>query len=71
MERLVFTGIFSFCLSGMMSGWVTYINLGLSATFLHSWSLAFVNAWPAAFVAAWLINPLVRVLTAKIMRGAS
>ena len=53
MERIIFTALFSCCLSGLMSGWVTFINLGITDTFLSDWSMAFIKAYPMAFVAAY------------------
>ena len=49
MERIIFTALFSCCLSGLMSGWVTFINLGITDTFLSDWSMAFIKAYPMAF----------------------
>ena len=68
MQRFVFTFIFSFFLSLMMSAWVTYINLGFSAVFVDKWMIAFVNAWPAAFTVAFLLNKPVARLTEFVMR---
>lgn len=66
MEKLVFTGLFSFCLSSMISGWVTYVNLGMTDDFVTSWGTAFYNAWPISFVAAFLLSEPVKKIAAKI-----
>lgn len=47
--HFIFTLVFSFMMSFLLSAWVTYLNLGLSNTFVQSWLTAFINAWPAAF----------------------
>lgn len=67
MQRFVFTLLFSFFLSFMMSGWVSFINLGFSEAFIGQWMIAFSNAWPAAFIAAFLLNKPVTKLTGYIM----
>lgn len=58
--HFVFTAVFSFLMSFLLSAWVTYVNLGFSETFLYSWLIAFINAWPAAFVVAFTVAPPIR-----------
>lgn len=53
--HFIFTAAFSFLMSFLLSAWVTYVNLGLSDTFIASWMKAFANAWPAAFVVAFTV----------------
>lgn len=67
MQRLIFTGLFSMCLSCLMSAWVTFINLGFSADFFFQWGIAYLNAWPAAFIASLLLNYPITKLTGAIM----
>jgi len=55
----------SLVLSSMMSGWVTWINLGWSANFLMNWSQAFYLAWPAAALISFFIGPEVHKLSTK------
>lgn len=50
LQRFCFALCMSLVLSFLMSGWVTFINLGASAGFIGAWSHAFLLAWPAAFV---------------------
>ncbi|MCD8520869.1 MAG: DUF2798 domain-containing protein [Saccharospirillaceae bacterium] len=71
MQRFIFTLIFSFCLSLLMSGWVTFINLGIGSNFLSHWSVAFLNAWPAAFTIAYILSPSVQKLSATLTRRLS
>ncbi len=69
MQRLVFTGLFSLCLSCLMSAWVTFINLGFSADFFFQWGIAYLNAWPAAFVASlFLRHPITRLTDTIVSR---
>ncbi|WP_440054525.1 DUF2798 domain-containing protein [Pseudoalteromonas sp. T1lg65] len=67
MQKLIFTLLLSLCLSFMVSGWVTYINLGLVTNFTARWAHAFCNAWPASFVAAYLLSGPVSTITQRIM----
>ncbi|MGX9415989.1 DUF2798 domain-containing protein [Vibrio sp. RC27] len=63
MTKLIFTVLFSCCLSFIVSAWVTYINIGLTHDFIDRWAFAFVNAWPAAFTAAYLLSSSVMKFT--------
>jgi len=63
MTKFIYTVLFSCVLSCIMSAWVTYINIGLTANFLGKWQVAFLNAWPAAFVCAYLLAPVVGKVT--------
>lgn len=51
-----------------MSGWVTYINLGITSVFVAKWAVAFINAWPAAFTASFILNKPVTRLTELVVR---
>ncbi|NOU51257.1 DUF2798 domain-containing protein [Pseudoalteromonas sp. JBTF-M23] len=66
MQKLIFTLLLSLCLSFMVSGWVTYINLGLVTDFASRWTQAFCNAWPASFTAAYLLSSPISVITLRI-----
>lgn len=68
MNKLLFTALFSLCLSALVSGWVTYINLGAGPGFVKHWGLAYVNAWPMAFLAAYLLTAPVKALTNKLLK---
>lgn len=63
MQRFIFTVLLSFCLSLLMSAWVTFLNLGLSPMFLSKWMHAFLLAWPPAFLIAYFFAPLVNRLS--------
>ena len=66
--HFIFTLIFSFMMSFLLSAWVTYVNLGLSNTFVQSWLTAFINAWPAAFLVAFTVAPPIRAAVIKLIR---
>ncbi|WP_258313023.1 DUF2798 domain-containing protein [Alteromonas sp. KUL49] len=57
----------SLILSLLMTLWVTYINLGFTASFFNDWRLAFMYAWPVAWIVSFLFGPLVTQLTLKIV----
>ncbi|WP_020590709.1 DUF2798 domain-containing protein [Kiloniella laminariae] len=66
-QRLLFSALMSFVLSFLMSCWVTWINLGLSAMFIERWLNAFILAWPAAAAVSFLFGPIVQQLTLRIL----
>lgn len=66
--HFIFTLIFSFMMSFLLSAWVTYVNLGLSNTFVQSWLTAFINAWPAAFLVAFTVAPPISAVVIKLIR---
>lgn len=65
--RVVNTAIMSFFLSGFMTLYVTWINLGLVEGFIAHWLKAWVMACPAAFVGVMLLSPIVLKITRSIM----
>ncbi|MCO7189393.1 MULTISPECIES: DUF2798 domain-containing protein [unclassified Pseudoalteromonas] len=67
MQKLIFTTLFSFCLSALVSGWVTYLNLGIDAEFVPHWFSAFLHAWPVALITAYLLSGPVQTLTHCIL----
>ncbi|UGQ47421.1 DUF2798 domain-containing protein [Massilia endophytica] len=64
--RLTFAGLMSLLMSGLMSAWVTWLNLGLSPAFPSRWLHAFVAAWPAAFLIVVLAAPKVQRLASRL-----
>ena len=65
--HFIFTLAFSFMMSFLLSAWVTFVNLGLSDTFMQSWLTAFINAWPAAFLVAFTVAPPIRAVVIKLI----
>jgi len=63
-SRLIATILMSFGLSLLMSGWVTFLNLGLTDGYFSRWMAAFQLAWPAAAVIAFFLGPPVQKATA-------
>lgn len=65
-RRVSFSFCMSLVLSLLMTGWVTYLNLGITNTFFQSWSKAFILAWPAAFLIALFCSELVGRMATKL-----
>lgn len=65
LTRFCFSFYMSLFLSVLMSGWVTFINIGLDGQFMESWLRAFLLAWPAAFIIAFSCAGVVRKMAEK------
>ena len=65
-RRLIQAIVMAFLLSAAMSGWVTWINLGLVGDFPAQWFDAFRLAWPPAALIAFLIGPGVSRLSLRL-----
>ncbi|WP_036229606.1 DUF2798 domain-containing protein [Marinobacterium jannaschii] len=65
-QRLIQSALMSLVLCVLMTCWITFLNLGMSADFLARWGKAFLLAWPAAFVIAFSMGPGVMKLTQRI-----
>lgn len=59
--------IMSAVMACLMTGFVTWLNLGLTADFLSRWLHAFALSWPVACAAAFLAIPVSVRLTGKIL----
>jgi len=66
-EFLLFSLLMSTFMTFIMSGVVSYINIGLVDDFLKIWSVAFVNAFVVAFPSVMIVVPIVRKLVAKLL----
>lgn len=62
-QPVIMAGIMAF----MMTGFITWLNLGLPEGFLLLWARAFVIAWPLAATAAYIAIPIAQKLTLKIL----
>jgi Protein of unknown function (DUF2798) len=51
----------------LMTGFVTWLNLGFPENYFALWARAFVIAWPIATCAAFLAIPVSVKLTGKIL----
>ena len=66
--RFVFPVIISALIVFVVSGVVTFTNIGLRADFVRRWLKAFVTGWPVAAVLAFIAIPYVRRATEVIVR---
>lgn len=64
--RVIFASLMSLLMSIIMSGWITWLNIGFRPDYAERWLHAFLSAWPAAFAAVMLIAPSVQRATARI-----
>lgn len=51
----------------IMTGFVTWMNLGFTADYVGNWAKAFVFAWPVASVSAYLALPIAPKITLWIV----
>jgi hypothetical protein len=65
--RYIFPVVMAFFMALLMTGVITFINLGLTGDFLAQWLKAFAVAWPLASLVAFLAVPLARRITAAIV----
>lgn len=64
--RMIFAILMSFLMTVIMSGWITWLNIGFRPEYAARWGHAFLAAWPAAFLAVMLIAPSVQRVTQRI-----
>lgn len=65
--RLLNTAIMAILLSGLMTIYVTSINLGMIENFISYWIKAWILAAPAAFVCVFILATPVQKVTRKIL----
>jgi hypothetical protein len=61
--RFIFPVIITAIIVFVVSGVVTWTNIGFRADFVVRWMSAFIVGWPVASVAAFIVIPPVRRLT--------
>lgn len=66
-QRLVFAFFMSLLMSCLMSGVITFINLGIVDNFIFIWFEAYWKAFIVAFPIIYIVAPLVHKLTAKLI----
>lgn len=65
--RMMFALLMSCLMSLLMTGWVTWINVGIGSRFMAQWSHAFLMAWPAAFVIVVIAAPTMQRLSKRLL----
>ena len=67
--RLIFASLMSLSMTFIMSGIITFLNLGLNENSLKQWLLdAFPKAWIIAFLIAFLIVPYIAKITEYLIK---
>ncbi|HEY6753879.1 MAG TPA: DUF2798 domain-containing protein [Pseudolabrys sp.] len=66
--KFIFPVIISALIVFVVSGVVTFTNIGLRADFVPRWLKAFATGWPVAAVLAFFAIPYVRRATDAIVR---
>jgi hypothetical protein len=66
--RFIFPVIISALIVFVVSGVVTFTNIGLRADFVPRWLKAFMTGWPVAAVLAFVAIPYVLRATEVIVR---
>lgn len=65
--RFVFALLMSCLMSMLMTGWVSWMNLGLGPHFAAQWARAFMAAWPAAFAIVLAMGPAVQRVSQRFV----
>jgi len=65
-HRLCFALCMSLVLSFLMSGWVTFINIGATQAFVSAWLHAFILAWPPAFVISLTMGKAIGIIARRL-----
>ncbi|MBR0567563.1 DUF2798 domain-containing protein [Azoarcus sp. L1K30] len=63
LQPVIMAGIMAF----LMTGVITWLNLGLPSDFIVRWLHAFIVAWPLASAAAYLAIPVAQKTTKRIL----
>jgi len=61
--KFIFPVLITAVIVFVVSGVVTFVNIGLRMDFVARWMKAFIVGWPVASVTAFVAIPLVRRLT--------
>lgn len=67
-QRLVFAFFMSLMMSCLMSGVITFINLGLVNNFVSLWLDAYWKAFIVAFPIIFVVAPFVHKLTSIVIK---
>ena len=61
--KFIFPVLITAVIVFVVSGVVTFVNIGLRMDFVARWMKAFIIGWPVASVTAFMAIPVVRRLT--------
>ena len=62
-QPVIMAGIMIF----LMTGFITWLNLGIPKDFLFLWARTFIIAWPMASVAAFFAIPIAPKISRKLL----
>jgi len=65
--KIVFPVVITAIIVFVVSGVVTFLNIGFRADFLFRWMRAFAIGWPVAALVAFFAFPLARRVTERIV----
>ena len=65
--RLLNTAIMAILLSGLMTVYITFINLGMIEGYIYYWLKAWLLAAPAAFICVLILASPVQKFTRKLL----
>jgi Protein of unknown function (DUF2798) len=65
--KYIFPVAMAFFMALLMTGVVTFMNLGLPSNFFGQWMKAFAVAWPLASCVAFVAVPLARRITISLV----
>lgn len=65
-SHLLASSLMSFFMGFLMSGIVTFINVGFPENFVSLWMNAFVKVVPIAFFVVLIVRPLVESLVKRL-----
>ena len=66
--RFIFPVVMAFMMAFLVSGVITFVNLGFAPDFFARWLRAFAIAWPSAAFVAFFALPLARWATMAIVK---
>ncbi len=67
LQPVIMAGIMAF----LMTGVITWLNLGFPAGFFGIWAKNFITVWPLAALAAFVAIPIAQRLTKRIIAALS
>jgi hypothetical protein len=65
--KIIFPIVVTAIIVFMVSGVVTFLNIGLRHDYLAQWMRAFAVGWPVAAIVAFVAIPVARVVTQRLV----
>lgn len=64
--KILFGLLMSGCMALLMSGIMTYINVGIDQFFLSHWMHAWIIAYPIAFISVLVFSPVITKIVNRL-----